>query len=392
VSVVREASGRYLARVSFTDRQSGERVYKKRRFDKKKDAEAWEAQQKADDSRGVRFEPSPEPFGAVLDRWLDDLTHTDRSTATIAQYRTAARLRFDAIRAVPVAELTKARLQRLINEWSGAGLSAGTVQNATIILRGVMQLAQDEGLIREDRNHAAVRLRVPTRDRRKKSIWSPDEVRAFLDSTRESPFHVTWVMLFATLARIGELAALRWDDIDFATGRVTIARTWTKDVTHHAVMGDTTKSDAGRRVIPVPADVLALLDVERRTRANDGGWFVPVGAAPMPPNTLRHLWTEAVVASGLPHLTPHGARRSGASVMVAAGIPVPVVQAILGHSSATVTLDAYVVPDAGDTRGAVEILSDLYTGRSTLERAQNAPKVVPFRQKSPEDAEKLSGG
>ncbi len=58
-------------------------------------------------------------------------------------------------------------------------------------------------------------------------------------------------------------------------------------------------------------------------------------------NFRRAGFEPAVAAAGLPRITPHTLRHTAASLAIAAGANVKVVQTMLGHKSATMTLDLY---------------------------------------------------
>ena len=87
-------------------------------------------------------------------------------------------------------------------------------------------------------------------------------------------------------------------------------------------------------------------------------------------NFNRRTFAPAAVRIDEPHLTPHGLRHTAASLAIAAGANVKVVQQMLGHKSASMTLDLYghLFPDQLDDvadrldvigRAAAENLADL---------------------------------
>lgn len=76
-------------------------------------------------------------------------------------------------------------------------------------------------------------------------------------------------------------------------------------------------------------------------------------------NFRRRTWDRAVVAAGLDGLTPHHMRHTAASLAVASGAHVKIIQRMLGYSSAAMTLDTY--SDLFD--------AELDTVAATLDRA-----------------------
>jgi integrase len=360
----------YLARFSFVD-GAGVRRHRKRRFRTKKEAEAWTAQQEADQSRGVRFEPSREPFGEAVQRWLRLIDTPKRSARTIGLYRVTARTRLAALERVPVGDVTVARIRDLLAQWEREGLAAETQAKGLRVLAGTFELLLDEGAVLSS---PMTRIKGPKRERPVIVTWLPAQVSAFLSGQADAPYAYAWEIMFAALVRIGELGVLRWEDIDSA-GVLTVRRTWTRDKDEKWIIGETPKTAASSRSIPLGPKVLRLLMRERASRAfDDGGWVcADAEHAPMSLASLRRRWEAAVSASGLPRLTPHGARHSGATNLIAAGVPVSAVQRLLGHTDGGFTMRRYVHPGEVELSLAVEAL-----GR--LNEAENHP--VRLREKA----------
>lgn len=375
----------YEARDSWTDPATGKRLHKKQRFPAAKfgglkkaeaQANAWLAQREADRSRGVIWEPSRETLGSLIDRWAEQLD-APLAGKTIQTYQSAVKNRYAAdVRSWRVGDITPAHVRRLLDRWEREGLSPATVTQARKTLRGALQLARDEGGIQSDPMAGVTQRRTRPQPL---VTWSPEQVETFLRFTVGDPFGHAWALMFATCCRFGELCALRWDDI--SGGVVTIRRTWGGGVDYgeRVKIVERTKTGQVRRV-PIPADVVAALDQARATSIS--AWIVPrKDGKPMSPNDARRVWRDAVARSGLPTITPHGARHSGATNMIAAGVPVTTVQRILGHSDPAMTMRRYVHPGDEDAAAAAELLGSLYRGEMSVDRARSAPKVVPITKK-----------
>lgn len=120
------------------------------------------------------------------------------------------------------------------------------------------------------------------------------------------------VCLLLTGARKGEIAGMRWDDVDFRFG------------------GSLTIRDKveGLRVIPCPAYVAHLL----ATLPRRGPWvFGDSDAAPRIGLSAAHNHRRALVAAGLPHVSLHGLRRSFGSLAEWVEVPAGIVAQIQGH-------------------------------------------------------------
>ncbi len=149
-------------------------------------------------------------------------------------------------------------------------------------------------------------------------------------------------MLFLayTGVRFGEMAALRVRRIDFLRRRAMIAESVTL-VRSQQVWG--TPKGHERREVPIPRFLID--DLARHVEGKNPNDLVFTGirggAALRGPIFRRAVFVQASAAIGMPGLRPHELRHTAASLAIASGANVKVVQQMLGHKSATMTLDQY---------------------------------------------------
>jgi len=154
------------------------------------------------------------------------------------------------------------------------------------------------------------------------------------------------VVLFLGLSgcRFSEMAALRVDDVVTTQHglalRIHRAAPQSKE-TSAAVIGSTKTHQT--RTVPVPAAVESYV----RRRVDDappGSYLFPSPRGTIWTNTnfrIRARWTETTTRVGLAGTRIHDLRHTAASLLIAAGADVKAVQSILGHASATMTMDLY---------------------------------------------------
>ncbi|KUI29712.1 integrase [Mycobacterium sp. IS-1742] len=172
--------------------------------------------------------------------------------------------------------------------------------------------------------------------------------------------------------RFGEAAALRVGDVDLAARRIRVRRSVT-NVTGRGLVEGPTKNHSARTV-PVPRFLADLLSTEAASRAEDellfpsrrGGGFVTIGE-------LRWAFDPAAEAIGQAALTPHDLRHTCASLSIAAGCNVKVLQRLLGHKTATMTLDRYGHLFADD----LDAIADAFDAAADGLRTVPALKTVP---------------
>jgi integrase len=147
------------------------------------------------------------------------------------------------------------------------------------------------------------------------------------------------LFLAFTGVRFGEMAALRVHRLDPLARRVEIAESVTSV---NGVLRWGTPKNHARRWVSVPRFIADRLGEHVHGRASEELVFTsPLGDALRAGNFRRDVFFPAVRQAGLDGLVPHGLRHTAASLAIAAGADVKVVQQMLGHKSATMTLDLY---------------------------------------------------
>ncbi len=155
------------------------------------------------------------------------------------------------------------------------------------------------------------------------------------------PWRVLVLLLGYTGLRWGEASALRARDIDLARRRADVSRAFS-DVGGRLVLG-TPKSAESRRTVPLPRFLADELAAALAGKAPDDLAFTMPGGSPVRLSnwrgtTFRPARARAGLSDGL---RVHDLRHTAASLMIQAGYPPKMLQAIMGHASITTTLDLY---------------------------------------------------
>jgi integrase len=138
--------------------------------------------------------------------------------------------------------------------------------------------------------------------------------------------------------RIGELLGLRWEDVDLVAGKVLVRRSaWRRNVT-------TPKSGKSREV-PISPELHGVLSGHRHLRGPLV--FCHENGSMLSRDQVKRVLPRACRLAGLRRVQWHVLRHSFASQLVMAGVPLKVVQELLGHSTIEMTMRyAHVAPDA----------------------------------------------
>jgi integrase len=286
--------------------------------------------------------PTKQTIGEASERFMDGArkgTIRNRSgdrfkPSTIRGYEAALRLHLlPSLETVRLSEVQRNDLQDLADQMLAGGANPSTIRNALMPLRAIYARAVERG---EVAINPTVGLRLPAVRGRRDRVVSPEEATALVEALPLADRALWATALFAGL-RLGELQALRWEDVDLAGGRIHIERSWDPRVGPIEP-----KSRAGRRTVPMAAMLRDhLVEHRMRTAANAELVFARTDGRPLNPSTInaraRRAWTEAELEG----LTLHEARHTFASLMIAAGVNVKALSTYMGHSSITITLDRY---------------------------------------------------
>ena len=218
---------------------------------------------------------------------------------------------------------------------SGKPISAATLKK----IHGVLKSALDYAVrARRIAFNPAVGIKLPRHVASEHVYLDNLQVEALADACGEYRLFV--LFLAYTGVRWGEATALRIKRVDLAIRRAQITEAWAYD--GELYLSDT-KTHA-RRSVPIPPFLAHELRVLIEGRDRDELVFTaPQGGTLMLRNILRRTFTKAIKAANLAEfgITPHKLRHTAASLAIASGADVKVVQQMLGHKTATMTLDTY---------------------------------------------------
>ena len=297
-------------------------------------------------------------------QWLSDwisLRSPGLAPRTVESYRAlVARHIAPAFGSAALENLSPAAIQSLLAALCDAG-HARTAQLVLVLLRAALSDALDLGVIAADPTRRVLRPRHVRADPR---YWSPDEMRAFALHCNGAPWGHAWLLAMLCGLRRGELAGLRWSDVDFAANVLHI-RNQRLRLAGSGVVDAAPKSAAGRRDVPLPGKLVALLRSEfRRQRLRQAaGAVLPayvvseVDNRPIDPHRLNLALSHDITAAGLRPINLHGLRHSMATAAVAAGVSIKILQSLLGHASYTTTADIYAHVLHSEKIDAIDILS-----------------------------------
>lgn len=155
------------------------------------------------------------------------------------------------------------------------------------------------------------------------------------------------LLCFYTGIRLGELCALKWSDIDFDAGTMSITRTVSRTKNFQMkqnktiLLVGTPKSSKSMRKIPIPDFLLKLGDQEEMRAENQNYYILTRSSVPIDPRTLQKLYKRILVEAGVKDRKFHAIRHTFATRALEVGVDIKTLSEILGHSNVSITLNIY---------------------------------------------------
>lgn len=327
---VRNGSTTWLARWREADGS-----HRKRTFARKTDAERYLTGVAAGLLDGSYVDPvrSRMTVGEWAALWIAGRSHLKPKTRV--GYESLLRTRvLPTWATVPLVRVTHAGVVAWVAEMRAEGLSASRVRQAYHLLTSMLDDAVKD--TRLPRNPAAgVDLpRLPTTERQ---YLTHGEVAQLAEAAGQ--YRLLVLVLAYCGLRWGEAAAVKVRRVDLLRGRVEVVES-VVDVNGQMVFGPPKSHQ--HRSVPVPRFLRDDLAAHLAGKGPDELVFTaPRGAVLRVQNFRRRYFDRATAEIGRDGLVPHELRHTAASLAIAAGASVKGVQAMLGHASATLTLDRY---------------------------------------------------
>ena len=344
-------------------------------------AKAWRADAAVALRKGTLRAVPTATVREAAEAWLDGARSGAIRTRSGDPYKPSALRGYEAAlrqRVLPelggarLAKVRRADVQDLADRMLAEGLDPSTIRNALMPLRAIYRRALSRG---EVGVNPTANLELPAVRGKRDRIASPEEAATLLAALPKRDRAVWATALYAGLRR-GELQALRWSDVDLASGVIRVERAW-DDKAHELVAP---KTEAWIRTVPIAAVLRDHLDEHKIASGRSDG--LAFGADADRPFAPAGLWRRARTAwrrAGLDPIGLHEARHTFASLMIAAGVNAKALASYLGHSSVTITYDRYGHLMPGNEEEAASLLDAYLASKRSLRVSEAATLPRPRR-------------
>ena len=328
----------------------------------------------SDLQHGTYVAPSRQTVGEFLDVWIEG-ARSDLAITAWTSYRDVlanyVKPHIGGKRLVDLGPMDVKKLHGLLlanGKVKGGALSVRSVQLSHRVLHRALADAVRWNLIAVN---PASAVRAPRGAPKDNNVWSAEDAMKFLASVADHRLSALWILALHTGMRRGELAGLRWKDLDLAGATLTVAQQRTTAEYKVVVLAPKAKS---QRQLMLAAETVAALAAHKRQQtvervaagpgwSNSGYVFVDELGLPYHPEKMLNMFHAESERAGVPRIRLHDVRHTMATLALQAGVHPKVVQEQLGHSTISVTMDTYShVPQAVRRESASKIASLYGTG------------------------------
>ena len=353
----------------------------------KKEVVDWIAEIKTDIAKAQYVPPTKRTVAEWFDEWFETVVKPHKSMRTVETYENVLEKHLKpAMGAKKLQDLTPMDVTRYHAAKLGE-LTARTLSQHQAVLYRCLQDAMNSGLVQ--RNVAALAInkpKVPDKNKYLDAIencWELEQAMAFLAATRdEGPqAEALYTTAIELGLRKGELAGLRWQDIDFENRTIDIQQQLLKPGPS-PIFGP--PKNGSTRLLSTSLHLMALLRAHKARQSelklrNLGAYHhhglvfakewkdIASGRAnlgdPLQINNLgQREFARLIKAANVPRIKFHGLRHTAATLALKSGIPPKVVQERLGHKKIETTMNIYAHVLRSMHADAAAVMGDLLYG------------------------------
>ena len=313
--------------------------------------------------------PNPScPFSALAWEWLDASKNQLKTSSVVKYTNILNSYLLPEFGNRQIAEISRDDIVSFVNsllQTGGVrqkGLSPATVTSIISVLKNIMEYA------RLTKHYTVTDMSDITVKQPQKPfrVLSRPEQKRLMEHLQQNLnlSNLGILLCIYTGLRIGELCALKWEDISFEEKTIYVHKTMQRIQTLENSRRKTSisitppKSDCSIRKIPIPEQIFQLLT--EKMCPNDTYFLTGKRNAYIEPRTMENHFKLATKACNITGATFHTCRHTFATRCVELGVDIKSLSEILGHANVNITMNRYVHPSMELKQQHMNRLSELF--------------------------------
>jgi integrase len=323
--------------------------------------------------KAVKIKPKGTPFSGFARKFIEDYAKVHNKPSEVdSKMRIIRNHLHPFFGDTPIQEIRRRHIDAFIAEKKRSGLNPKTINNILGTLSRLFNVAVEWELIQGSPMKGVRKLKEGDDSF---DFYKADETNRFLAECQKSESHWSpfFMTAFNTGMRLGELAALRWDDMDFDTNLIQVRRSIWRG--HEG----TPKSGKSRQ-IPMNPQLRKVLQDHGGGKRPTERVFRSASGTDIKENSHRKAYDRIIKRAGLKHIKFHEAgRHSFASQLAINGVPLNRIQKLLGHSTISMT-ERYSHLTPNETQEAVDTLNGGLVNSGGQKSAPHSPPIVDLEE------------
>lgn len=254
---------------------------------------------------------------------------------------------------IQLRHLTAEKLSAFFRRLQDAGLSCKSARDIGVLLKTIFKVVKKKCHC----DCPGRDMELPAYRGKKIEVFSDHEIAALAQKVLEMP-DITGLCILLVLntgLRLGEVCALRRNDIDYHSGVLRIERSAARvrDASGTHLVVQSPKSSSSVRLVAIPNDMLELLKTTTQNIQKDN-YLLTNTDTPMEPRTLQYRYRKLLERCGIRYRNFHAMRHTYATRCMENGVDIKSLSELLGHADIRTTLQTYIHSSLAHKRQVVQ--------------------------------------
>ena len=336
---IKKRGNYWQARVDYYDHNHKRHFKNKSGFATKREAQVWATEKENQLNKGFKINKDTVVFTEYFKEWYETFKEPKLSPVTQNRYKIIMRVLNSYFGKTLFKDISRSAYQKFINEY-GKNHAKSTVLKVNAIIRGCVHSAIYDEIIFKDFTQKITITFDKNRDV-KVDYLNINEIKQLTQHvilTRNKNFTSKYMILTALLtgARLGEIQALTWKDIDVDDCLITINKSWDANLKKFKPA----KTESSNRTIKAPTQLInILLELNHGQKMIFENQYQTIPTSNAVNKTLRECLSQLNIKRKNFHF--HSLRHSHVAFLLSQGIDLYVISQRLGHSNMTTTAKIY---------------------------------------------------
>lgn len=308
--------------------------------------------------------------------WLYDYRKKDLKPKSFEKYEGIYRnyIKNSELGKIKLKDLRVTHIQRYYNKLQNQfNKPASTIKEINTKLKTCLGEAEKQDYIQK--NYCKMVTLPKSKTKKNTKVLSVKEQQKFIEAIQGHKLEMLFLIAISTGLRLGELLALKWSDIDFNTGMLTVNKTLSRvknqTTNKYEIIEQLPKTKNSNRVIPIPTNILTKLKEHKKFQnkqkllireayINNNYVFADDIGKPIddkrPGRNLKSILTKLNIEP----MKFHALRHTYATRLFENNVPAKTIQVLMGHYDISITMDIYTHVMEDKKLEAVEKLNTIF--------------------------------